>query len=412
MHPTFIPDFVMSPPANNEGFSRLVILAGLLLVAINLRPAITSVPPIIETIRIDLALSYASVSLLTVIPILCMSIFALTTPRVVKLLGREQGIFWALGLVAIATLARTVGDHWGLLVGSTILVGIGIAIGQTILPSIVKSYFPDRIAFATGLYTAALAIGATLGSILTVPLQLQLGTWTVALAAWGVLALVGVAGWLPIWKQARERRVDTAQTAPDSVFRLPVSRPLAWLLTLFMGVVANFFFITITWLPARFVAIGWTESQGSVIVSVFIVAGLIGMLSISAFGDRFLDRRWWIWGMLSLVIIGSLPIGLAPSWSPWLTTTVFGIGSGGLFTLALMLPADYAADGLSTDRLSAMVFAGGYCMAAIGPYAFGRLLDLEFTYGTLFSSFAVAAILIAGIVITFTPERTPIAVKA
>ena len=236
----------MSPPANNEGFSRLVILAGLLLVAINLRPAITSVPPIIETIRIDLALSYAAVSLLTVIPILCMSIFALTTPRVVKLLGREQGIFWALGLVAIATLARTVGDHWGLLVGSTILVGIGIAIGQTILPSIVKSYFPDRIAFATGLYTAALAIGATLGSILTVPLQLQLGTWTVALAAWGVLALVGMAGWFPIWKQARERRVDTAQTAPDSVFRLPVSRPLAWLLTLFMGVVANFFFITIT----------------------------------------------------------------------------------------------------------------------------------------------------------------------
>ena len=398
----------MSPPVDNKGFSRLVILAGLLLVAINLRPAITSVPPIIETIRIDLALSYAAVSLLTVIPILCMSIFALATPWVVNLLGREQGIFWALGLVAIATLARTVGDHWGLLVGSTILVGIGIAIGQTILPSIVKSYFPDRIAFATGLYTAALAIGATLGSILTVPLQIQLGTWTVALAAWGILALVGVVGWFPILRQARERRVDVDRTTSQSIFRLPVSRPLAWTLTLFMGVVANFFFITITWLPARFVAIGWTESQGSVIVSLFIVAGLIGMLSISAFGDRFLDRRLWIWGMLSLVVVGSLPIGLTPSWYPWVTTTIFGIGSGGLFTLALMLPADYATDGPSADRLSAMVFAGGYCMAAIGPYAFGRLLDLEFTYGLLFSSFGVAAIGVGGIVIAFSPRRTPI----
>lgn len=393
------------PDAGGNGAARVVVLVGLLLVAVNLRPPITSVPPVLETIRADLALSYATVSLLTVIPILCMSVFALTTPWFVHHVGRERTILWAVTLVGVSTFARVYGDQWGILLGTTLLVGIAIAVSQTILPSIVSAYFPGEIAFATGLYTAALALGAALGSLFTVPIQAAVGAWTLALGGWGLLGVVGVIAWLPITRRPKATQDPAVNPGTESLIRLPLSRPLSWGLTVFHGIVASIFFMTVTWLPARYVAVGWSESRAGLLLSVFIITGLGGMLSIAAFGDRSSDRRGWIWGMLACVVLGVVPIGMAPFWFPWITTTVFGIGSGGLFTLALMLPADYGVDATATDRLSAMVFAGGYFVAATGPYAFGLLLDLDIMYSTLFSSFGVAALGAGALAAWFSPGR-------
>lgn len=394
-----------------EGLSRLVILTGLLMVALNLRPAITSIGPVIETIRADLALSYAMVSLLTVIPVFFMGLFALGTPWVVRLLDREHAIFWGLMLLTVATGARVLGDYWVVMVLSTIVVGVGLAICQTILPSIVNTYFADRVAFATGLYTASLTIGAALGSGLTAPIQSMLGLWTFALAAWAIIGVIGLISWWPILRDATKHDLNADEPEGGSLFAIPIRNFLAWRMTLFLGMTGSFFFIVITWLPARYVAIGWSEASGGLLLTVYILTGLIGMLSISAFGDRTDDRRPWIVVMLLCLFVGAILTAFVPLWRPWITATIFGTGQGGIFTLALMLPADFSVDERATDQVSSMVFAGGFMAAAVGPYVIGGLLDLGVTYETIFLGIAIGAILIGILSVPLSPARDRVAVS-
>lgn len=381
---------------------RIGILVGMFVVALNLRPAITSVPPLIEVIRADLGLTYASVSLLTAIPVLCMGLFALGTPRVTKVFGREQAIFWMVALISGATILRAYGESWFILLVSTVVIGVGIAVGQTILPSIVKTYFPESVAFATGLYTASLAIGAALASGLTVFLQTVFGSWTWALAAWGLLGIIGLIAWFPVMNVGASRTQSGPDVRDDSSSSLPLRNAMAWRATIFLGITANFFFIGITWIPARYVALGWPEGRGGILLTVFILAGLIGMFSISAFGDRTLDRRPWIASMGVFVLVGTAAIGIVPTQFPWLFVAIFGIGSGGLFTLALMLPTDFAVDTHATVRLSTMVFAGGYLLAGIGPYVIGFFLDIGISYGNVFVGMAFGAIALGVLSIPFS----------
>lgn len=142
---------------------NIVALAVISLAALNLRPAIASIPPVIEPIRADLALSYTAVSFLTTIPVFCMGLFAFLTPRIARY-GRERMLFWAIIVLGGATAARVGGRSTFVLFTTTVVIGVAIAIGQTLLPALVGEYFPDRTAFATGIYSISLALGATIAS--------------------------------------------------------------------------------------------------------------------------------------------------------------------------------------------------------------------------------------------------------
>lgn len=391
--------------------AHALLLLGILLVALNLRPAVTSVPPLVESIQSDLGLSYAAVSLLTAIPVLCMGVFALLTPKMVRSFGRKTSIFLGLGVIGVATAIRVWSETAGLLFTTTIFVGMGIAICQTLLPSIVNAYYPHHIAFATGLYTACLSIGAALGSALTVPLRTILGTWPGALAIWAGLAVVAMVVWLPVFRIPEPASRDGTHDRDSSLAALPIRSVVAWVVTIFMGVVSTFFYAAITWLPARYISVGLSEARAGFLLTVFILAQLIAMGLISAFGDRTLDRRPWILGMTLAVLVGSTLIALFPLWYPWVTMTVFGIGVGGLFTLSLMLPADFATDGVATDRLSAMAFTGGYTLAAAGPYVVGVVLDFGASYTLIFLGFAVTATLLGGLSLYFSPGRTKVGTR-
>ena len=116
-----------------------LLLLGIVVVTINLRPAIASVPPVLETIQDDMELSYTTISLLTAIPTLCMGLFSLAVPSVINKFGRGRGVFWGIVLVAASTVVQISSDLVIVLFGSTISVGIGIAITQALLSSPVTS---------------------------------------------------------------------------------------------------------------------------------------------------------------------------------------------------------------------------------------------------------------------------------
>jgi len=356
---------------------RTWILMGVLLIALNLRLAIGSVLPVLETIRTDLGLGHAEVSFLVTVPALCMGLFALLAAPLSERLGRGRVILWAVFIVGIATAARIWGMNPLVLFGSTILVGIGIAISQTLLPSVVSEFFEDRAATVTGLYTAFVIAGAGLASFTTVELTNIFGDWPASLAAWGMMAMPALFVWQPVVSRT------SIPAQPDSIappMEIPWKSLWAWFLSTYYGVAAALFFASVTWLAPRHAELGWNINQTGLLVTVLIGAQLVGALTISAVGDYTTDRRPWFalcWGGL---VIGFGAIGLYPLSHPWIWTIFLGFGDGGLFALVLTLPVDYSSSPEATDRLSSLVLFGGYIIGAIGPPATGWMRGLTGAY--------------------------------
>lgn len=385
--------------------TQWIFLIGVLAASLNLRPAVASISPVLEALRADLGLSYTAVSLLTTIPTICMGVFALTIPAITDRLGRERGVYWGIILITAATAARVWSQHVLILFGSTLLVGVGIAITQALLPSLVTEYFTDRESFATGLYTASLTIGAALAGGLTAPIGDLFGSWPIALAAWAILAALAVPIWYLSWQWMEQQTTAENSKGETDRARLPWQNRWAVVLMLFFGGSSSIFYVVLAWLAPRYVALGWSSNQAGFLLSLFVLAQLGGNLVVSAVGDRLSDQRLLFALMLLSSIIGSLGIAVAPQLFPWVWALLLGIGAGGVFTLSLMLPVTYAAGPVATDGLSSMMFAGGYFIAALGPFIAGLLRDLTGSYAVSFGGLVLLGIVLLGASIQLRPGR-------
>lgn len=383
--------------------SRTLLLLGMVVVALNLRPAIASVSPVLEAIRGSLAVSYTALSLLTTIPTLCMSAFAFTVPAVAKHVGRERGVFWGVVLIAVATSTRLGGRNALVLFGSTVLVGVGIAVSQALLPSLVADHFPRRESFATGLYTASLSAGAALAGGLTAPIGEALDSWPAALAVWAILAWVAIPVW---WRCRRRGPIRRDRSDPDaSRARFPWRHRWAWVLVLFFGGSSAIFFFVLTWLAPRYVALGWPATRAGVLLSVFVVAQIGGNLAVSAVGDRLTDKRPLFAAMALLLVGGALGVTVAPELFPWGWTVALGVGSAGLFTLSLILPVIYTSGPTATEGLSSLMLGGGYLVAALGPVVGGALRDGTGGYAAAFGAVVALGTVLLGMAVLFGPDR-------
>jgi CP family cyanate transporter-like MFS transporter len=370
---------------------RVLLLVGLLLVSTNLRPAFTSVSPLLETIGQDLGLGRAALGLLTTIPVLCMSVFALTAARITERLGAERGVLWSVVLIGVATAARLAGEQVVALFASTFLVGVGIAVAQSQLPTIVKERFSERAALVTGIYTLGINAGAALAAEATIPLeQLFEGFWPGALASWSLLAVMAAAFWLPF---ASGSRAIQQPDAAGAVTSLPWRSGRAWLVSVFFGSQSCIYYSSLMWLAPLYSNSGLDEGQAATLLTVFALMGMPASLLIPALADRWEDRRPWLVLTLVFNIIGLAGSGLIPlatPWAPWVWAVALGIGAGGLFPLALTLPVDNSASAEEASQLTAMTFFVGYMLSALGPPAAGGLRDL--TGGYLVPFVALAAL--------------------
>ncbi|WP_311173418.1 CynX/NimT family MFS transporter [Halobellus ordinarius] len=348
-----------------------LVLAGILLVALNLRPAITSVSPVLEAIRADLGLSYTAASLLTTVPTVCMGVFAFLARPISRHTSSERTVFWGLILVALATFARIGSHRPTVLFATTLLLGVGLAIIQTLLPTLVNSYFPDRAAIVTGLYSAGLIAGAAIAAGLTAPLSSLLGSWPAALATWGLLALVALAVWRPVTGGA-PTRTETGNASERSVWR----DPLSWYLTLYFGGNAVVYFSVLAWLPPRYVALGWSAQSAGLVLTVFTAAEFFGTLGFARLAEDRPDRRVPLGLTVVASAVGLGGVAALPLAAPWLWSIVGGLGVGGMFGLCLTLPVDYTSAGDVTAKVTSLVLGVGYLVGAGGPVAIGWLVDL------------------------------------
>ena len=369
-------------PATGHGGWRLLVVV--VAVAVNLRPAIAAVPPVLAAIRSDLGLSATGAGLLTALPVVCMGMFAPVGAAMGRRVGREAAVSCALALVGCGTLVRGLAASALPLYGGTLVAGIGIAMGGALLPGVVKAWFPSRPGAVTGLYTAGLVAGAMLAAAATAPLSDALGGgWPAAIGAWGLLALAALAAWVP----ATRRQQAAGGPAPGRL-RLPWGSGVAWRITLYMGSQSLLYYATLTWLSPLYLAAGWSASRAGLLLGLFSFTQVFSALAVPALVDRSGDHRPWIALCVGTVTVMLAALGLAPTAAPWVWAALLGLGVGGMFALALTLLVRQAATAAAAARLSGMALLVGYLLAATGPVLAGALYDAAGSYRLPFLALA------------------------
>ena len=279
------------------------------------------------------------------------------------------------------------GATWPLYAG-TFLAGVGIAIGGTLLPGLVKELFPpERAGLVTGLYMLAMMGGAGASSALSVPLEGWLGSWQAALGSWSLLAVVGVLAWVPVLTgHARHRAANPTAVAP---VRLPWRHVTAWLVAAYLAVQSVEFYSTLAWLAPSYTARGWDPTHAGYLLSVFTAAQLVSGLLAPALTDKIVDRRVLLLSASVLGLLGQAGLWLAPTAAPWVWATVLGFGQGASFALGLVLMVDYAGTPAASARLAGMAFFFSYTIASFGPASMGAVRDLSGSFTAVWGTLTV-----------------------
>ncbi|MGG3672173.1 MFS transporter [Bacillus cereus] len=366
----------------------LYILA-LFFVSINLRIGITSVSPLLETIRQDLNISNFSVSFLTAIPVFCMGTFALLTGKVIKKYGAEKAIMACLILIGFATCMRAFTSSISTLFASSLFIGIGIALAGPLLSGFIKEKFPTKIGLMIGIYSVGMGTGASLSAGLTIPLQHVLkDDWNMALAFWGVLTIIAIIFWYPVMKQ--KKNTSTQNKTNNS---LPLRNTKAWLFTIFFGLQSGIFYSITTWLAPANQSMGVSGEQAGTLITVFTVVQMICSFLIPTLADIYKNRALWLLGSICFVLVG-LSLMIYPLTTPWIPSILLGIGLGGVFPLALMLPLYETKTSEDASAWTAMMQSGGYIMGGFIPVLAGIARDYFDGYTQVFIIMALLSLIL------------------
>lgn len=375
---------------------RLVV-AGLVLAALNLRPAITSLGALLEEVQNGLHMSGSVAGVLTSVPPLCFAVFGLAAPRLAQRFGAAAVV--CAGMVAItAGLAlRPFAGGTAAFLAASALALMGIAVSNVLMPVIVKRWFPDRIGSVTGLYSMALSLGTAVAAAATVPMTQALGGgWRTGLAVWAALAATAVLPWIPL---VRDRGTDTAPpttgvratgttaqapgtvraagtaqapgTARGGAPRVARSRT-AWALACFFGLQATGAYITMGWMPQIFRDAGVPAGTAGVLLAVTMVMGVPLAFVIPRLAARLRTQGPIVLALGLCGLTGYTGLFLAPAAGAWAWALLLGI-SNCAFPLALTMIGMRSRTGAGVVRLSAFAQSTGYLISIPGPLLVGVL---------------------------------------
>ena len=363
-----------STPSRRFVLPSFLALAGILLIATNLRGPFTAAGPVLEVIQASLHIGAGQAGLLLTLPVLAFCVISPFAAPLARLYGLERVLFGALLIMMAGIAVRSMGSVWALYAG-TIILGGGIALGNTLVPSLLKRDFPNNFARLTGVYAITMGLSAAAASIIIVPLTLAFD-WQVSLGSFIVLPIISALVWWPQLGRA-SAPVEEA-TAPAATAPLWRS-PLAWQVTLFFGGTSFNYYAFTAWLPSILVSQGYSPvvagNMHGMLQLCTAVPGLLLPLLIS----RAKDQRAIAAGLGLSGLTGVAGLYLVPQWAVvWVA--IYGMGMGGAFIMALTFIGLRTRNAQQTARLSGMTQSVGYMVSCSGPVTVGLLHDLTQTW--------------------------------
>lgn len=348
---------------------KIFYLAALFLAALNLRPIITSVASMMSMIQSDLGVSALTASLLTTLPVLCMGVFAPVATKLSRRFGLERTLFFSIFLITIATGLRGTSQTVTILLMTAFAGGVGISFAGPLLSSFIKKYFPKSPGIVS-VYSISMTVGAALASGLTIPIYLRSEhNLPLALSCWAVLGVIALILWLGLARQ--NQQADHA----DVPLRLPLRNKKAIQFTLFFGFMSSMFYSLTAWISPIALDFGNSPQYAAMLLTIFTLIQIPVALLVPNIVNRLGKPKLFLI-LCSLSELIGLIFLLLPM--PILPAVIFlGIGAGGLFPLALMLPIIETRTPEEAGTWSAMSQMGGYIMGGFGPFLIGLIFDIS-----------------------------------
>lgn len=345
----------------------LLLAGAMALVAFNLRPAVASVGPVLPELRAAVPLSGTGAALLTTLPVLCFGLLAVLAPRLARHAGIEPVLLAVVVAVAGGLLLR-VTDGAALLLLGTVVAGGAIAVGNVLVPPLIKRDFPERAGLMMGVYSMTVSGSAAIAAGATVPLGDALGLgWHGALGVWAVPAVLAALAWLP------QVRAHTRPPPTPAAGRSLLRDPLAWQVTVFFGLQSLSFYAVLAWLPSIYQEHGFGPAAAGFLLSL---AGLVQIpitLLLPGLATRAANQVGYAVVATALIGAGLAGVLLAPTAAPYVWVVLIGGGQGACFALGLNLFVLRTRDVRDSARLSAMAQSIGYVVCAFGPLLVGLL---------------------------------------
>ena len=365
-----------APDRHGVWVVRLVVV-GIVLAALNLRPAITSLGALLEEVRDGLHMSGSVAGVLTSVPPLCFAVFGITAPRLARRFGPAAVVCAGMAAIFAGLAVRPFASGTVGFLAASALALMGIAVSNVLMPVIVKRYFPDRIGTMTGLYSMALALGTSLAAAATVPMTEAMGgSWRTGLGVWAVLAALAVLPWIPLVRDRGARGTagparDAAASPQAAPLRITRSRT-AWALGCFFGLQATGAYITMGWMPQIFRDAGVPAGTAGVLLAVTMVMGVPLAFVIPRLATRLRNQ-----GPIAVVLglcglAGYTGLYFAPADGAWAWALLLGV-SNCAFPLALTMIGMRSRTGAGVVRLSAFAQSVGYLISIPGPLLVGVL---------------------------------------
>jgi CP family cyanate transporter-like MFS transporter len=364
-----------------------LLIIGIILVAANLRASLTGLGPLVGAIRSETNLSNSITGMLTALPLLAFAILSPLAPRIARRIGMESALMASLVLLAVGIIVRSLPSVTTLFVG-TFVIGLAIAVGNVLLPSLVKRDFPNQVGAMTGAYSAGMNVFGALASGISVPLSIVAGLgWRGSLACWTCLAGIAVICWLP---QLRNHHIPEAPRKGGSIW----GSALAWQVTLFMGLQSFLFYINATWLPVILHERGMSITSSGWMLSAMQFVSLPISFLVPLLASRQSNQRGIVIVTVLFHLIGYIGLLSGNIALTWVWIICIGIAVGSSISLALAFFGLRTHDASQAAELSGMAQSIGYLLAAIGPILFGFLHDLTHAWSIPLMIMVIACLLL------------------
>nr|WP_035323622.1 MFS transporter [Peribacillus kribbensis] len=376
----------------------LLLIIGIIFISTNLRSPLTSVGPLIGTLRDNLGIPNSIIGLITTIPLLAFALFSSLAPKLSRQLGLERLLFISLIILTLGIAVRSIAGEFMLFAG-TVLIGLAISVSNVLLPSLIKRDFEDKVGLMTGVYSVSMNLCGAIASGISVPLAvgMHLG-WNGALGIWGLLSLVSILLWLP-----QLRRAGGAKTITYNPHKPETNlwkSKIAWGVTFFMGLQSLIFYVLVAWLPEILIDKGVSSSTAGWMLSLMQLAILPITFVVPIAAGRMKNQKSLVIVTAVLYFFGTLGLLYGGSYTIIASVILLGIGVGSSFSLAMMFFSLRTRTAPESAELSGMAQAVGYLLAAVGPAIFGILHGITkgWTVPLLILIITALLLLLAGLI--------------
>jgi CP family cyanate transporter-like MFS transporter len=351
---------------------RLLVVLGIVVLALNLRPAAVSVGPVLPELRAAFDMSATVAGILTTLPVLAFASFGAAAPALARRAGVHRVTLAALAAVVVGLGLRVLVDSTPAFLALSLLALAGMATANVLLPSLVKLHFPHRVGLLSSLYTTSLAIGLTMGSVLTVPVSEQLGSWRWGLGIWAATALVAAIPWLGLLRHDR-----APEEQPHTVTLAQIARTrLGWVMAVLFGLQSLQAYSIFGWLPQVYRDAGFSPSTAGLLLGAVTAMSIPLSFLLPSVAARLRHQGVILTVLTACYPLGYLGLVLAPVGGAWLWAVLVGVAAS-VFPVVLTLIGLRARTPGGTAALSGFTQSVGYLIAAVGPFGVGMLYDVS-----------------------------------